>query len=69
MKKSMSIEPMLVNGILALKTANVKLPRTYLDVMHIIKLADRIFEVALVKDRAVYNKLINLPPKWGKRIL
>ena len=40
-----------------------------LDVMHIIKLADKIFEVALVKVRAVYNKLMNMRPHWGKRIL
>ena len=43
----------------ALKAANVKLPKTSLDSMDIIKLAGEICGGVLVKDYAAYKKWIN----------
>ena len=43
----------------ALKTANVRPPKAFRDVMDIIKLASGICGGMLVKDYAVYKKWIN----------
>ena len=43
----------------ALKAANVKPPKAFLDAMDIMKLASGICEGVLVKDYAVYKKWIN----------
>ena len=43
----------------ALKTANVKPPKSSLDAMDIMKLASGICGKVLVKDYAVYKKWIN----------
>ena len=43
----------------ALKAANVKTPKAFLDAMDIMKLASGICEGVLVKDNGVYKKRIN----------
>ena len=43
----------------ALKTANVKQPKAFMDAIHIMKLAVGICAGVLLKDYAVYKKWIN----------
>ena len=58
--KNILIITATTTGILfALKAANVRPPKAFLDAMDIMKLAGGIFGGALVKDYAVYKKWIN----------
>ena len=58
-KDGLIIAAMTTGIFFALKAANVKPSKTYLDAMDIMKLAGGICGGVLVKDYAVYKKWIN----------
>ena len=58
MKDGLIITATMTGIFYALKAANVKPPKAYLDSMDIMKLAGRIVGGVLVKDYAAYKKWI-----------
>lgn len=58
-KNGLIVTKAITGKLLALKATNVKLPKTFLDAMDIMKLASGIFGGVLVKDYALYKEWIN----------
>ena len=57
-KNGLMVTKAITGKLLALKTTNVKLPKTFLQAMDIMKLAGGIRAASLLKDYAVYKKWI-----------
>ena len=57
-KNGLIVTKAITGKLLALKATNVKLPKTFLDAMDIMKLASGIRATSLLKDYAVYKKWI-----------
>ena len=57
-KNGLIVTKAITGKLLALKATNVKLPKTFLDAMDIMKLAGGIICGVLVKDYADYKKWI-----------